>query len=70
MRRDTATVYTDELGELGPRGAAHAAREPLALELIARQLVYLLIGSHLQAVFQSPQEYIGRIQLGNRRGGQ
>ena len=31
----------------------------------ARQLVHLQIGAHLQPVFQSPQENIGRVEFGH-----
>ena len=56
--------------QLRPGVEAHAARQPLALALGARQAVHLLIGAHLQPVLQPAQEHVGRIQLGHRVGRQ
>ena len=32
--------------------------------------MHLLIGAHLQPILQAPQEHVGRVELGHRRGRQ
>ena len=64
MSRDHAAVALDRGAQLEPFGIVHARGASRSRSSsVDRQLVHLLIGAHLQPVFQPSQKHIGRIEL-------